>query len=72
MIHRIVEDALKRLALQFPVVGVTEPRQSGKTTLAKAFFPTEVCDVRRPSHARIGVFQSTEFPDGLLGRRDQR
>ena len=39
MIHSIAEDALKRLALQFPVVGVTEPRQSGKTTLAKAVFP---------------------------------
>lgn len=39
MIHRIAEDALKRLASQFPVVGVTGPRQSGKTTLAKAMFP---------------------------------
>ena len=39
MIHRIAEDALKRLASQFPVVGVTGPRQSGKTTLAKAVFP---------------------------------
>ena len=39
MIHRIAEDALRRLASQFPVVGVTGPRQSGKTTLAKAVFP---------------------------------
>ena len=39
MIHSIAEDTLKRLALQLPVVGVTEPRRSGKTTLAKAVFP---------------------------------
>ena len=39
MIRRIAEDALIRLASQFPVVGVTGPRQSGKTTLAKAVFP---------------------------------
>ena len=39
MFHRIAEEALKSLASQFPVVGVTGPRQSGKTTLAKAVFP---------------------------------
>lgn len=39
MIKRIAEDALKRLAAQFPIVGVTGPRQSGKTTLTKAVFP---------------------------------
>ena len=39
MIERIAKKALLRLAAQFPVVGVTGPRQSGKTTLAKAAFP---------------------------------
>jgi len=39
MIQRIAENALKRLSSQFPVVGITGPRQSGKTTLAKAVFP---------------------------------
>ena len=39
MIHRIAEDALMRLASQFPAVGVTGPRQSGKTTMVKAIFP---------------------------------
>lgn len=39
MIQRIAESTLRRLASQFPVVGITGPRQSGKTTLAKAVFP---------------------------------
>ena len=39
MIKRTAQDALLRLASQFPVVGVTGPRQSGKSTLTKAAFP---------------------------------
>ncbi|MBO4441696.1 AAA family ATPase, partial [bacterium] len=39
MIERKAEKTLKRLASQFPVVAVTGPRQSGKTTLAKMVFP---------------------------------
>ena len=39
MIKRKVQDALYRLADQFPVVAITGPRQSGKSTLTKAAFP---------------------------------
>lgn len=39
MIHRNAQETLIRLASQFPVVGITGPRQSGKTTLCKAVFP---------------------------------
>ena len=39
MINRTAKEALLRLASQFPVIGVTGPRQSGKTTLTKAVFP---------------------------------
>ena len=39
MIHRTAKEALLRLASQFPVIGITGPRQSGKSTLAKATFP---------------------------------
>lgn len=39
MIQRTAKDALMRLASQFPVVGVTGPRQSGKSTLVQEVFP---------------------------------
>lgn len=38
MIPRQAASALQRLAKGFPIVAVTGPRQSGKTTLAKAVF----------------------------------
>lgn len=39
MIKRVLEDKIKQLAEKFPVVSVTGPRQSGKTTLIKSIFP---------------------------------
>lgn len=38
MIARAAADTLQRLAKGFPVLALTGPRQSGKTTLAKALF----------------------------------
>jgi len=39
MINRNLKDKLVQLAGKFPVVSVTGPRQSGKTTLIKSVFP---------------------------------
>lgn len=39
MIKRTAHETILRLAKGFPVVAITGPRQSGKTTLAKSAFP---------------------------------
>ena len=39
MIPRTAARTVQRLAKGFPIVAITGPRQSGKTTLAKAAFP---------------------------------
>jgi uncharacterized protein len=38
MIRRRIETTVQRLREGFPIVGITGPRQSGKTTLARALF----------------------------------
>ena len=38
MLYRTLTTTLQRLAKTFPVIAITGPRQSGKTTLAKAVF----------------------------------
>ena len=60
MIERIARDTLHRLARGFPIVALTGPRQSGKTTLARAAFPDK-------------PYLSLEDPDvRLLAERDPR
>ncbi|MBI1869598.1 MAG: ATP-binding protein [Chlamydiae bacterium] len=60
MIHREMSRALAVLAKGYPILAVTGPRQSGKTTLSKAIFP------KKP-------YISMEDPDELeLARNDPR
>ncbi|USO02680.1 MAG: ATP-binding protein [Alphaproteobacteria bacterium] len=42
MFKRDIADHIKKLARQFPVITITGPRQSGKTTLAKTLFPDKL------------------------------
>ena len=39
MITRAIESELRLLKEEYPVLAITGPRQSGKTTLAKMVFP---------------------------------
>ena len=60
MIPRLAEKTLRRYAKGFPVICITGPRQSGKTTLAKMAFPKK-------------RYLSLEDPDmALLARSDPR
>ena len=71
MIHRTAQDALLRLASQFPVIGVTGPRQSGKSTLTKAAFPDKKYvtfddkNMRELAKANPSDFVSA-FPNGAI------
>ena len=71
MINREAEKALHRLASQFPVVGITGPRQSGKSTLAKAVFADKKyvtfddLNMRRLAESNPNDFV-VAFPDGAI------
>lgn len=71
MIFRKAEIALKRLASQFPVVGITGPRQSGKSTLAKMAFPQKkYISFDDKSIREIAIANPKDFlfafPDGAI------
>lgn len=71
MIERTAQEALLRLASQFPVVGVTGPRQSGKSTLTQAVFPDKRYisfddrNMRELASANPADFIMA-FPDGAI------
>jgi len=56
MIHRAIQSQLLRLWASYPVVTITGPRQSGKTTLARTTFP----DFRYVSLERPDIRQMAE------------
>ncbi len=63
MIPRLAANTLTRLEKGFPVICITGPRQSGKTTLARAVFPgMPYLSLEDPDIARL----AREDPRGLL------
>lgn len=62
-IRRILHQPLAELATKMPVVAVTGPRQSGKTTLCKQAFPDKPYVSLEPLDARS---YATEDPRGFL------
>jgi len=65
MIPRHLEPTLHKAARQYPVVSLTGPRQSGKTTLVREAFP-------RHQYASLEIPDQREFaqedPKGFLGQ----
>jgi predicted AAA+ superfamily ATPase len=71
MIPRIAEKTLRRYAKGFPVICITGPRQSGKTTLAKLVFPKKrYCSLEDPDTALLARSDPRGFletwPEGLI------
>ena len=77
MIERQIQPLLKQLAGQYPVLTLTGPRQSGKTTLAKSVFPDkpyvslEDPDVRQFAQNDPRGFLAN-YPDGVILDEIQR
>lgn len=77
MLHRSLTDTLLRLAQSFPIVAITGPRQSGKTTLARAVFadkpyvtlenPAELLFAKEDPRGFLA-----RFPDGAIFDEAQR
>ena len=71
MIKREAETTVKTLARGYPVVIITGPRQSGKTTLAKSAFPDkeyvslENLDLRGSANEDPRLFLN-RYPDGAI------
>lgn len=77
MIPRQALPALLRLARGFPVVALTGPRQSGKTTLARAAFPDKpYVSLENPDERefaqRDGLAFLARFPQGAILDEAQR
>ncbi len=65
MIYRKLTTTLQRLAKTFPVIAITGPRQSGKTTLAKAVFADKpYITLEDPAERAFAL----EDPKGFLHR----
>ena len=68
MIPRAAAQTLQRLSKGFPILALTGPRQSGKTTLAQATFPDKpYVSLENPQERE---FAQTD-PSGFLRRFDQ-
>ncbi len=68
MIPRTLAVTLRRLAQSFPIVGITGPRQSGKTTLARAVFADKpYVSLEDPVERAFAL----EDPRGFLARFEQ-
>jgi predicted AAA+ superfamily ATPase len=68
MIPRVLEARLRDLAGKFPIVTVTGPRQSGKTTMCRAIFPDKpYVSLEAPDHQEY----ARRDPRGFLAERSE-
>ncbi|MCK4881774.1 MAG: ATP-binding protein [Candidatus Omnitrophica bacterium] len=68
MIKRTIEKHILRLARQYPVVTITGPRQSGKTTLCQAAFPRKpYISLENLDNRRMAVNDPRQFLSDIPG-----
>ena len=67
MIKRNIENEIRILAKEFPVIVISGPRQSGKTTLSKHLFPKhEYVSLEDPDNREFAI----DDPKGFLKKYD--
>lgn len=65
MIIRHLGEVIQASARQYPIVAVTGPRQSGKTTLCRALFPGySYVNLEKPDDRQFALSD----PNGFLGQ----
>ena len=77
MIKRTAHDTIMRLAKGFPVIAITGPRQSGKTTLARSAFPDKPYLTLEDPDTRLLAESDprgllSNYPEGLILDEVQR
>lgn len=77
MIPRSIAPHLQRLAGQYPVITLTGPRQSGKTTLCRMVFPDKAyVSLENPDQRQLAQGDPrgflAQYPDGLILDEIQR
>jgi len=77
MLPRLLTDTILRLGRSFPIVAITGPRQSGKTTLSKAVFPDKpYVSLENPAELLFAQEDPrgflARFPDGAIFDEAQR
>lgn len=66
LIDRTIEDVILNLAKKYPVITITGPRQSGKTTLVKKLFPDkEYINLENPDLREFAISDSRAFLNKL-------
>lgn len=69
MIKRTLETVLRRAARQYPVITLTGPRQSGKTTLAQVAFPNhEYASLEEPDQREFAAVDPRGFLEQFRGK----
>ncbi len=77
MIDRILQPYLSQLAERYPVITLTGPRQSGKTTLCRVAFPDRpYVSLETPAQREFALADSlgflSRYPDGVILDEIQR
>lgn len=69
MVNRIISSSIKEIIGKYPIIAVTGPRQSGKTTLLKSMFPEyEYVSLENPD---MRSFAETD-PNGFLNKYNEK